>query len=373
MPAPRPRRGRDAARDDLSEASGRGQAERGRRHQHLRPQLRRPLRGQRPRRRRPHCQRISTDPRRWQPELPPLHACARGVGQIERVYHPDRLQHPLRRKGPRGSGQFERISWDEALDEVARQMLRVRASYGNAAILDASRSGSLSVLHGRAAAQRFLYMFGGCTVLWSNMSAEAEIFAVRMTYRRQGRLQERRARADRLRQFQADRHVGLEPRRRHLRHRHLPVPEAGEEAGRAHRLRRPAPDAVERGAGGRAHLHPALDGRRRADRHGLCDRQRRPAGPGLLRHPRAGLRRGSPAARRTCRAPPIARISSALRTASPRRRNGPPRSPAFPRRPFAGWPSSSPPPSRPRCSAAMRRAGPPTASSSTAPPMRSAP
>ncbi len=126
--------------------------------------------------------KISTDPRRWEPELPPLHACARGVGQIERVYHPDRLQHPLRRTGPRGSGQFERVSWDEALDEVARQLLRVRREHGNAAILDASRSGSLSVLHGRAAAQRFLYMFGGCTVLWSNMSAEAEIFAVRVTY-----------------------------------------------------------------------------------------------------------------------------------------------------------------------------------------------
>ena len=126
--------------------------------------------------------RISTDPRRWEPELPPLHACARGIGQIERVYHPDRLKYPLRRKGPRGGGEFERISWDEALDEVARQLLRVRGQHGNAAILDASRSGSLSVLHGRAAAQRFLYMFGGCTVLWSNMSAEAEVFAVRMTY-----------------------------------------------------------------------------------------------------------------------------------------------------------------------------------------------
>ena len=61
-------------------------------------------------------------------------------------------------------------------------MLRMRDTYGNAAILDASRSGSLSMLHGRTAAQRFLYMFGGCTELWSNMSAEAEIFAVRMTY-----------------------------------------------------------------------------------------------------------------------------------------------------------------------------------------------
>ena len=41
--------------------------------------------------------KISTDPAPWQPELPPLHACARGVGQIERVYHPDRLKYPMRR------------------------------------------------------------------------------------------------------------------------------------------------------------------------------------------------------------------------------------------------------------------------------------
>ncbi len=125
---------------------------------------------------------ISTDARRWQAEHPPLAACARGVGQIERTYHPDRLQYPQRRVGPRGSGQFERISWDEALDTVARELRRVRDTYGNAAILDASRTGSQSMLHGRVAAQQFLNMFGGCTDLWSNMSAEAEVFAVHMTY-----------------------------------------------------------------------------------------------------------------------------------------------------------------------------------------------
>ena len=125
---------------------------------------------------------ISTDARRWQPDHPPLAACARGVGQIERTYHPDRLQYPQRRVGPRGSGQFERISWDEALDTVAHELRRVRDTYGNRAILDASRTGSQSMLHGRVAAQRFLNMFGGCTDLWSNMSAEAEVFAVHMTY-----------------------------------------------------------------------------------------------------------------------------------------------------------------------------------------------
>jgi DmsA/YnfE family anaerobic dimethyl sulfoxide reductase A subunit len=126
--------------------------------------------------------KISTDPRRWTPEVEPLHACVRGFGQLERVNHPDRLKYPLRRSGPRGSGQFERISWDEALDEVARQMLRIRDAYGPAAILDCSRTGSLSMLHGRGVVQRLLHMFGGCTELWSNISSEAEVFAVRQTY-----------------------------------------------------------------------------------------------------------------------------------------------------------------------------------------------
>src|SRR5881397_813417 len=114
--------------------------------------------------------------------MPPLHACVRGFGQMERVHHPDRLLHPLRRVGSRGSGEFERIGWDEALDEVARQMLRVRDTYGPAAILDCSRTGSLSMLHSRATVQRLLHMFGGCTELWTNISSQAEVFAVGITY-----------------------------------------------------------------------------------------------------------------------------------------------------------------------------------------------
>ena len=52
-------------------------------------------------------------------------ACVRGLAIKERVQHPDRLIYPMRRSGPRGSGKFERISWDEALDEIAAVLVEV--------------------------------------------------------------------------------------------------------------------------------------------------------------------------------------------------------------------------------------------------------
>src|SRR3954469_25288736 len=45
--------------------------------------------------------------------------CATVARYSERIHHPDRLLDPMRRAGPKGSGQFVRISWDEALDEIA--------------------------------------------------------------------------------------------------------------------------------------------------------------------------------------------------------------------------------------------------------------
>ena len=56
--------------------------------------------------------------------------CPRCYVQLDRRNHPDRLLYPLRRVGPRGSGEFERISWDEALNTIATQLRRTREQHG---------------------------------------------------------------------------------------------------------------------------------------------------------------------------------------------------------------------------------------------------
>jgi len=60
--------------------------------------------------------------------------CAKVARYAERVHHPDRLKAPLRRIGPKGSGQFAPISWDDALDLVAEQFLRAEQTFGSEAV-----------------------------------------------------------------------------------------------------------------------------------------------------------------------------------------------------------------------------------------------
>jgi thiosulfate reductase/polysulfide reductase chain A len=56
--------------------------------------------------------------------------CDRGRLMIEHLYHPDRLNFPLKRKGERGSGQWERITWEKALGEVSEKLARLRDKHG---------------------------------------------------------------------------------------------------------------------------------------------------------------------------------------------------------------------------------------------------
>jgi len=60
--------------------------------------------------------------------------CPIGTVTLDLVYHPDRLQYPQRRVGARGSGQWHRISWDQALDEISERLLAMRDQFGAEAI-----------------------------------------------------------------------------------------------------------------------------------------------------------------------------------------------------------------------------------------------
>ncbi len=60
--------------------------------------------------------------------------CAKVARYAERLYHPDRLMHPLRRAGAKGAGQWQQISWDDALDEIAEAFVKAEARDGSEAI-----------------------------------------------------------------------------------------------------------------------------------------------------------------------------------------------------------------------------------------------
>ncbi|HEX6289860.1 MAG TPA: molybdopterin-dependent oxidoreductase, partial [Herpetosiphonaceae bacterium] len=86
--------------------------------------------------------------------------CAKVSRYIERTYHEDRLLYPMRRVGPRGAGQWQRITWNEALDEIANRFRMISAEYGPQAILPYSYSGSLGLLMYGSMDRRFFNKLG---------------------------------------------------------------------------------------------------------------------------------------------------------------------------------------------------------------------
>jgi anaerobic selenocysteine-containing dehydrogenase len=85
--------------------------------------------------------------------------CTKVSKYTERTYHPERLRHPLRRTGPKGSGQFERIGWDDALREIAARLGAI-AQRNPEAILPYSYAGTMGLVQGEAMAGRFFHRLG---------------------------------------------------------------------------------------------------------------------------------------------------------------------------------------------------------------------
>jgi anaerobic selenocysteine-containing dehydrogenase len=85
--------------------------------------------------------------------------CTKVAYYLERTYAPDRLMHPMRRVGPKGKGQFKRISWDEALDEIAAR-LKAAAAENPETILPCSYAGTMGMVQYMSMDRRFFHKLG---------------------------------------------------------------------------------------------------------------------------------------------------------------------------------------------------------------------
>ena len=86
--------------------------------------------------------------------------CVKVDDYHQRTYSPDRILYPLRRVGAKGSGRFERISWDAALDEIASRFKQIVAGHGTQAILPYSYLGTEGILNGLNVGDAFFNRLG---------------------------------------------------------------------------------------------------------------------------------------------------------------------------------------------------------------------
>ncbi len=84
---------------------------------------------------------------------------------LDRVYSPDRVLHPLRRTGPKGSGEFEQITWEEALTDIADRLNAIIAEHGGEAIIPFSDAGNQSILATQGISNRFFHHIGASHLL----------------------------------------------------------------------------------------------------------------------------------------------------------------------------------------------------------------
>jgi len=106
--------------------------------------------------------------------------CARGLNYARTFLSPDRLRHPLKRTGQRGSGSFQRISWTEATGLIAEQWQRIKAEYGPACRLVFPTGGSMASAD--MFAKRLLALDGGYLDTYNSYSSACTGIVTPMTY-----------------------------------------------------------------------------------------------------------------------------------------------------------------------------------------------
>lgn len=106
--------------------------------------------------------------------------CSKVSRYVERTYHAGRVLYPQRRVGAKGEGRFQRISWDEALEEIINNFKHISAEYGPQAILPYSYGGTLGLLHYASMDRRFFHRLGA-SLLDRTICASAGMVGYRYT------------------------------------------------------------------------------------------------------------------------------------------------------------------------------------------------
>jgi anaerobic selenocysteine-containing dehydrogenase len=101
--------------------------------------------------------------------------CTKARFYVPRITHPERLLYPLARVGEKGEGRFKRISWEEALREIAARFTRIIAESGGEAILPYSYSGTLGLVHNYGMDRRFFHRLGASNLLRTICTSAGEV------------------------------------------------------------------------------------------------------------------------------------------------------------------------------------------------------
>ena len=112
----------------------------------------------------------------------PLCACAKGMNYHKTFLSRDRLRWPMKRVGARGEGKFERISWAEAVDTIAREWVRIRDTYGPGSRYVNYATGISGVLAGNCLAKRLMALDGGYLGYYNSYSSACMSQATQLMY-----------------------------------------------------------------------------------------------------------------------------------------------------------------------------------------------
>ncbi len=127
-------------------------------------------------------EKLTTDTREAAGDTVPLTACVRGLNYHKTFLGEDRLRYPMRRTGQRGEGRFERISWEEAVDAIASEWLRIRDTYGPGSRYVNYATGVSALMRGSSLVKRLLGLDGGFLDYYNSYSTACIRAATELMY-----------------------------------------------------------------------------------------------------------------------------------------------------------------------------------------------